>query len=76
MIELSLQQKQAIADALEGSSGIYDNSICEQHGIDIVELEELAESLDVVRCVVCGWWVSRDETVPFDDGFSCEDCVE
>ena len=73
---ISDAQRQAIADALEGTSGIYDQGICDQHGIELEELEFIAEQMGVVRCVVCGWWISIDETVPFDDGYACEDCVE
>lgn len=65
--------KQAIADALEGSSGNYDGGICEQHGIELGELECIAGEMGVIRCECCGWWVAADETI---DGATCDDCID
>lgn len=73
METLSDVQKQTIADALEGSSGTYDNAIAEQYGLELEELEAVADGMGVVRCECCGWWVATDET---QDGATCLECVE
>lgn len=65
------QTRQAIADALEGTSGIYDAGICEQHGIEMEELETIASDFGLERCEACGWWVERDE---LNAEGECEDC--
>lgn len=72
MKELTAQQKADIVEHLNGTSGVYDQSICEEHGLEMHELEELCEQEGLVRCEgECGWWVERDDC---DDELVCSEC--
>ena len=62
--------KQAIADALEGTDGRFDEAIREQHKLELLELQTLAAEMGVVRCKECGWWVAESE-IP---GGQCAGC--
>lgn len=64
---------QKVAEDLNGSSGVYDDSVAEAHGLEDNELEELAEEGEIVRCEGCGWWVELSEV---DDDNRCEDCTQ
>lgn len=63
----------ALAAELVGTSGIYDQTLLEAHGItqSMDEIEALIEEYGVVRCSHCGWWVEADDISGED---RCEDC--
>ena len=64
---------QKVAEDLNGSSGVYDDSVAETYGLEDSELEELAEEGEIVKCSSCDWWVELSEV---DDDNRCEDCAE
>ena len=76
MPQLTQEQKRKIHDTLIGTSGINDNAVCEEYGLELEDLEELCEELELKRYADCEWWTETDELADDDedDEGRCESC--
>lgn len=62
MIPLTDAQRQGIADALDGTTGIHDAAIAARYDRTVEEVREIAANLDVLWCKGCSHYVSWGET--------------
>jgi hypothetical protein len=68
---LSQENKNRIADDLLGTCSSGD-SLAEEFGVDVLEIQVAAEECEVIRCEGCSWWCELHE---MNENNECEDCV-